>query len=146
MRATTLRLPEPPPDDFQSGQHTRERQAGPRVAEPYSATWCRRNNIPPAHPPSASLPSTANDDLPLCIRQRLNPIDRPALEHKAEQLHKCGCRALAEFIIETIAAHPGIRADVHARLDRFTWIPGEVCAAVGGDKLTPSTVHSVVST
>ena len=95
---------------------------------------------------STAPPSTGSSrysEQSITAAASLFPRDRRALEQKALALYERGPRAVAEFLIETVAARPEIRGDIHARLRRFNRVPPEVYAALGADKLPPPAVYVV---
>ncbi len=116
-----LKLPEPSPD-----HSARERQAGPKGTERYSAIWKRRNGIAPV----GAIETPPAERAPV-------PVTAVWRQRAATRLHALGARPVLEALIEVADGKPldSVLADF-ARLDPT------IVRAFGGDAF-PSAVFAV---
>ncbi len=127
MRATLLKLPEPPPEAHQTSQ--RPRQAQPKDTERYSEIWRRRNG----------LASAGAIEIPPGKIVGKVPVRSPApvtdvwRQHAASRLHDLGSRPVLEALIEVAAGKP-----LDTVLANFSRLDPDIVHALRGDDFAPA--------
>ncbi len=71
--------------------------------------------------------------MPSVHRHRLDEL---RLHRLAAHLHRCGERAVAEFLLELAVAHD-LEDDIAVRLSRWAALTPELLAATGDDRFPP---------
>jgi hypothetical protein len=64
-------------------------------------------------------------------------------QRAVERLHRLGARAVFELLDELARHHPGIAADIDARLARFAQLDPALLRALGGDRFAASPMRVI---